>query len=349
MYDEIVNDNTINLNQIVQNYTFQFDADKFISAMENLAESEEKINYVKDTVIDSVFNENELIKSLSLKDSGNINADYFISCIGQTAFNQNILREEYEDYSSILLTDKAIFYPLPYTNKQKEFSPYTTAKAMKYGWRWITPTWSRIGTGYAFSSKHTTVDEAIEEFREDVGDSTIEPFTTDFYPRRIKKVFKENHCSIGMAAGFLEPLDAPGLALTFQSIILLKNILINNLPLDFANHVSKKKYNDWASFILHQYKTSEKNNTQFWIDQKEVDFDHYNKIINDLSDPYNTDLKDLESYMFYHTSAGKGHRWETGTKLPPPQKKKLHEKSETVKSYMFDHFDFFNRLHDRFE
>jgi hypothetical protein len=40
----------------------------------------------------------------------------------------------------------------------------------------------------------------------------------DFTPRKVKRTFKENYCSIGMAAGFLEPLDAPGLSITIQNI-----------------------------------------------------------------------------------------------------------------------------------
>jgi len=349
MYDEIINENAFNLAQGIQNYTFQFDANKFIAAMEKLADKEEKIYHIKDTVIDSEFENDELsIKSLYLEENGTITADYYVSCIGQTAFNQKIMNDEYDDYSDILLTDKALFYPLPYTDKRKEFHPYTTAKTMKYGWRWITPTWSRIGTGYAFSSKYISVDQAIDEFTDDIGDKTIEPFTTDFFPRRIKKVFKENYCSIGMAAGFLEPLDAPGLAMTNSSIGILKDVIHQKINIKNANLVARNKFDGWTSFILHQYKTSERNDTQFWVDQKNVSFYRYDEIMDELKDP-STRAKQYEKAMFYHTSAGKGHRWETLIKEPPPQKKSLDKNREEVIEYMDNHFDFFNRIHGKLE
>ena len=61
---------------------------------------------------------------------------------------------------------------------------------MKHGWRWITPTWERIGTGYVFSENHISVDEAINEFITDIGDKTIQPFVVNFKPRVNKKTFK---------------------------------------------------------------------------------------------------------------------------------------------------------------
>ena len=72
---------------------------------------------------------------------------------------------------------------------------------MKNGWRWITPTWSRIGTGYAFSSNHVSDDEAVKEFLEDIGDTSLEPNVVDFTPKVNKSTFGANYCNIGMANG----------------------------------------------------------------------------------------------------------------------------------------------------
>lgn len=349
MYDEIINENAFHVDRSIQNYTFQFDANKFIAAMEKLAGKENKIYHVRDTVIDSEFeNTGSAIKGLYLEENGTITADYYISCIGQTAFNQKIMNDEYEDYSDILLTDKALFYPLPYTDKRNEFHPYTTAKTMKHGWRWITPTWSRIGTGYVFSSKYISVDQAIDEFTNDIGDKSIEPFTTDFFPRRIKKVFKENYCSIGMSSGFLEPLDAPGLSMTISSIDILKDIIFKNGRINEHNALCRDMFDGWTAFILHQYKTSERNDTQFWIDHKNVSFDCYDKITKQMRDPFtrmSLAKYEFELYMFYHTSAGKGLRWPTKIKYPHPKKYMLDKNIENLEN----HFDFFDRLHSKLE
>jgi tryptophan halogenase len=224
LFEEIYN-NLICTDSNVQNYSFHFDANKLIAAFENLAKKKSKIKHLKNTVVESI-QENGQIKKIKLDDGEVIDADYFISCIGQTAFNQKVFFEEYDSLTDILLTDKAIFYPLEYKNKKQEMHPYTIAKPMKYGWRWITPTWSRIGTGYVFSSKHVSVDEAINEFINDIGDTSIKPFVTDFIPRKSKNPYKINSCTLGMASGFLEPLDAPGLNILISFLPCLEKLLL---------------------------------------------------------------------------------------------------------------------------
>lgn len=359
LFDEIVNDNYFVFDSDAQRYTFHFDANKLISSIENHAAKSKEITHLKDTVTGCEWTDTKekKIKSLTLENNGDFTADYYVNCIGQTAFNQKVFDELYHDYSSILLTNKAVFYPLQYNNKREEFHPYTIAKTMKYGWRWITPTWSRIGTGYVFSDRHITVDEAKQELKNDIGDNTIDPFEVDFFPRRVDKVFKENYCTIGMAAGFLEPLDAPGLDLTLEYLRLLFKILKNKSTIKESNDSSSLDYNLWACFILHQYKTCYRNDTQFWIDQKEVKYDVYDKVINYLfHDDSNSDgIKLKEPYMFYNTTAGKGIRWDVkgydilsklkGLNKPTKQATNLQDMTQSKKESAFNHFDFFSQLH----
>ena len=196
-----------------------FDANMFIRTLQEKAKEAEKIEHLVGTAIDLIY-EGEDAKTLVLEDGRKIDADYFVSCIGKTAFNQKVFREEYKWYGDVLLTNRAVAGPMEYTDKRKQFHPYTVARTMKNGWRWITPTWSRVGTGYVFSNNHISDDEAIHEFLQNVGDRNfkIDPFIVDFTPRKAIKSFKKNTCTIGMAAGFVEPLDAPGLSLTSNEI-----------------------------------------------------------------------------------------------------------------------------------
>jgi tryptophan 7-halogenase len=342
-----------------QHSSFHFDANKLISALEKLAEPIERVIHIKDTVVKSVF-EGNTIKQVILNSGEVIEADYFVSCVGQTAFNQRIFREEYVSYSDVLLTDKALFYPLKYKDKEKEFHPYTVAKTMKHGWRWITPTWNRIGTGYAFSSRHTTVEEAIEEFVNDIGDPTIKPNIVDFYPRKVKEVFKVNHCVIGLAAGFLEPLDAPGISLTLSTSGSLATILsglrktiktaslesfeeYTNIIKD-TNHAIEEMFNFWASFILCQYKTCHRNDTKFWKDHKNVQFEFYDNVMKEILNPTIKENKPTyssqtrEPWMFYNTMAGKDISWDV--KIPG-----LVEPVEQAELETVSHYDYFKEIH----
>ncbi len=357
LHEEIYNNN-ISPYIGTQGYSFHFDANKFIAAMQKLSYKNPKINHIDDTVIDSVYIEDKVSK-IVLEKLGTIEADFFISCIGQAAFNMKVFKEEYHSYSNELLTDKALFYPLKYTDKRKQFHPYTVAKTMKNGWRWITPTWSRIGTGYVFSSNHISVDEATNELLTDIGDMSLTPHLVDFYPRKVKKTFKINSCTLGMAAGFLEPLDAPGLAILIWSIDKLIPLLIdinNKSPVENKinklNSQTSEHYDWWVSFILHQYKTCHRSDSQFWIDHKNVKFDHYDKIIENLNNVkkinnrlnFNSVHPEItmgEFFMFYNTTSGKDIQW------PVIENFQLEKKYPDNRTVLKNHFDFFEDIHNQ--
>lgn len=326
-----------------------FDANMFIRTMQNMASLNEKIHHIVGTAADLLY-EGEDAKTLMLENGQSISADYFVSCIGQTAFNQKVFKETYKWYGDVLLTNRAVAGPMIYKDKRNQFHPYTKARAMKYGWRWITPTWSRIGTGYAFSNSHVSDDEAINEFLTNVGDNDfkIDPFVVDFTPRKALNPFKKNTCTIGMAAGFVEPLDAPGLALTANAITSLRKILIGKETIETANKLLDWNYNLWVAFILNQYKTASRNDTKFWIDAKNVDFPIYDEIFAYITEKSKTipngvpggalNIPVWEPTMFYNTIAGKDVQWDVSDPTPL-------EKAKDVGLDGGHHYNYFYGIH----
>lgn len=318
------------LSNELQDFTYHFDANKFIKACEKLAENHPKLCFVSDDVVDSRY-EGDVVKAVLLKSGNEVEADYFISCIGQTAFNQKVFNEEYVSYSDYLLTTKALFAPLDFTDPVAQFHPYTVARTMPHGWRWITPTRSRIGTGYVFSDNHVSVDEAVNDFRKDAGIPDLEPFVVDFFPRKVKQTFKTNMCTLGMANGFLEPLDAPGLSLISHSIQQLLFSLDNpKITLEHMNNSHTSEFNFWCAFILHQYKTCHRQDTNFWKDHKSVKCDFYDNFVKlhfdvpfciENSPGTNVRLLNIRygyrgrttnwdrTGMFLHTTSGKDIKW----------------------------------------
>lgn len=324
--------------------SWHFDAGKYISYLKKLTQNNHKINIIDDTVIQCDFSEDEVINFIKLESNIEIEADYFIICTGHNAHTSKIFNIKYKSIDDILLTNKALFFPKKYTNKKKEFHPYTIAKTMKNGWRWITPTWSRVGTGYVFSTNHITVEEAIQEFQDDIGDNTIIPNVVDFHPKYSQQTFNKNYMTLGMCNGFLEPLDAPGLAISCALTMLLGTILSQeknvydiknknykeNYWNNFNNFV-EEMYNGWAAFILAQYKTSHRCDTQFWIDHKNVEFDYLSDLMEnlnneetrlqvcDVDDPkpiINSIKKDIKM-MIQQTISSRNIQWNTNNKTIP--------------------------------
>jgi tryptophan halogenase len=314
----VIFQDNVSLDENSHPISYHFDAGKFIDFFSKNALKNPKVNFISGTVDD--VKKGDRITSIFV-DGQEYLADYYVFATGDSKVNSDLLGIEYEDLSNVLLTNKAVVYPLKYTDKRKQFHPYTKAKTMKNGWRWITPTWSRIGTGYVFSDNHISIDEAIDEFLTDIGDKTLEPFVVDFSPKYNKTSFRENYCTIGMAQGFLEPLDAPGITITIKVIeniidyLASKDLHDNSIQLERINEKITSYYEYWCSFILCQYKTCHRNDTDFWKDHKLVKYDYYDIIMNNLDDLYFSTVHEL--MMFHQTIASKDIRWKTTLKGKP--------------------------------
>jgi flavin-dependent dehydrogenase len=278
--------------------SWHFDAGKYILYLKKILK-DKKVDQIDDVVIDCKFKSKGDIEFIILESKRQVIADYYIVCTGKHTNSSKIFQIEYQDLSNILLTDKALFFPKKYQNKEKELHPYTIAKTMKYGWRWITPTWERVGTGYVFSSRYIGVEQAIEEFQQDIGDMTIIPNVVDFYPKYSSKTFNKNYMTLGMCNGFLEPLDAPGLAISCALTMIIDNIFRSNrLNENYQKRLNEfvnEMYLGWAAFILSQYKTCNRSDTEFWVDHKNVKFDYLENLMNNLHNDYvRPEFSDIE-------------------------------------------------------
>ena len=314
-------------------WSWHFDAGKYIAYLKNLLKrNQKKVTIIDDIVTNCSFKEKGEIDFIGLESDQKIKADYYIIATGKSSDTAKIFDIDYHDLSDVLLTDKALFFPKPYVNKKAEMHPYTIAKTMKNGWRWITPTWSRVGTGYVFSSKHISVDDAIKEFQEDLGDESVVPNVVDFHPKYNKKTFNKNYMTLGMCNGFLEPLDAPGLSISCSLSLMLDELIQTKGCLTKCdendtielNHYVSELYNGWAAFILTQYKTCHRNDTQFWMDHKNVKFDYLDKMMsslyNDMSIVPNSQIEVLTRdivAMIQNTVASRNINWKTNTSALP--------------------------------
>jgi tryptophan 7-halogenase len=337
--------------------TFHFDAGQYINFLTKIAKKCPKVEFIEDTVVHSNFTHEGYISNLILENNQVITADYYVNTTGQGLNIKNIFNEEYTSLEDVLLTTKAVVYPLEYTNKREQFHPYTVAKTMKNGWRWITPTWQRIGTGYVFSENHISIDEAVNEFLIDIGDKSLVPTIVDFKPRYNKKTFKSNHCSIGMANGFLEPLDAPGLAMTGTTLEFLEVLLERNQNLfksnyllellfsenykqevEYCNTQISKSYEFWTTFILNQYKLCHRIDTQFWLDHKNVKWKEWDKVWSDFNGYHDVYKNDFDMMMLSQTTASRNLNWASPTsefpfKLDEPIPNLIQHHLDWVKSF----------------
>jgi Tryptophan halogenase len=212
------------------------------------------------------------IVSITTAAGQKIAGDFFLDCSG---FNRLLLAPAYapqwKSYSNYIKVDSAIPCFVPF--EQPGFVPnYTMATALPNGWMWQIPTQERLGRGYVYSSRYVTDEQAIAEFNAAGGNVTESPRILRFNPGRFEKQWVGNVCTIGLAGGFIEPLEASTIHGMYVQIRLLTDLILpfcthESLPVfsQQYNQLINFAYDDYVDFISLHYKTG-RHDTEFWRD-----------------------------------------------------------------------------------
>ena len=148
---------------------------------------------------------------------------------------------------------------------------YTHAKGLSSGWQWRIPTWDFISTGYVFSSKHQTEEDAKKEF----GDGRVVNFRTG----RFEEAWVGNCVKIGLSYGFVEPLESTSLFNTHHGILQLVDTLatvpdFGQFERDNFNWNLAEHFDGWKEFVEAHYYYSSRKDTPFWRSQTdEMDYE----------------------------------------------------------------------------
>ena len=198
-----------------------------------------------------------------------VDADLYIDCTGQAS----TLGGSQSSWQPIdtLNVDTAIVRREEYTNKDEQMHCYTHAKGLSSGWQWRIPTWDFISTGYVFSSKHQTEEDAKKEF----GDGRVVNFRTG----RFEEAWVGNCVKIGLSYGFVEPLESTSLFNTHHGILQLVDTLatvpdFGQFERDNFNWNLAEHFDGWKEFVEAHYYYSSRKDTPFWRSQTdEMDYE----------------------------------------------------------------------------
>jgi 2-polyprenyl-6-methoxyphenol hydroxylase-like FAD-dependent oxidoreductase len=168
--------------------------------------------------IASVQQDERGISSLTTTDNNIITGDWFFDCSGfQSLLLQQTLGVEFESFAAHLFNDCAIATPTPCGIEEH---PHTQATALRCGWAWRIPLQSRVGNGYVFSSRFCDFEEAEHELAQHLG---LDKDSTSFRRIRmkvgqVKQHWYKNCVAVGLAQGFIEPLEATALHLVQETV-----------------------------------------------------------------------------------------------------------------------------------
>jgi hypothetical protein len=256
-----------------QDTAYHFDATKFAIWLRDNYAIPKGVTHIKEDIISIEQNEDG-IKSLNNKHK----ADLFIDCTGfKSILLAQTLKEPFESYADMLPNNSAWATRIPYIEKEKELVGYTNCTAIQNGWVWNIPLWSRIGSGYVYSDKFISDEEALTEFKEYL--MKIEPYKLvpcdhlEFKNIKMrvgihKRLWVKNVCAIGLAAGFIEPLESNGLFSVHEFLLnLIRNLQrekVSQWDKDNFTFQCKLLFRNFAEFVALHYALSHREDTPYW-------------------------------------------------------------------------------------
>jgi hypothetical protein len=246
------------------NTAFHFDATKFGLWLKDFYCIPRGVNHLIEDIV-SIEQDNDGIKSLNNKHT----ADLYIDCTGfKSLLLGQTLKEPFESYSDILPNNSAWATRIPYKNKEKELVAYTNCTAIQNGWVWNIPLWSRIGTGYVYSDKFVSDEDALKEFKQHLGTEELNFKKIKMRVGIHKRLWVKNVVAIGLSAGFIEPLESNGLFSVHEFLFtLLRNLNRENISQwdkDNFNYGCKIMFKNFSEFVGLHYALSHRDDTLYW-------------------------------------------------------------------------------------
>lgn len=289
------------------NYAYHVDCGKLVSYLQS--KISDYVTFINSGVA-SINRTDDVINSVVLDSGRVIESDLFVDCTG---FNSILKHQERVDLTGRLFCNTAITSQVPFADRANELKPYAVSRAVDCGWIWEIPVDDRIGSGLVFNRDITTIDEAKDRFVKHWGDRVNRDSlrVINWDPFYIKNFWQGNVVSIGLSAGFIEPLESTGLALIIKGITRLSDKIkvgtYRNEDLEVYNAQMSNLYEDSVDFVSMHYANSHRVGP-FWdyvrsTFTKSKTFEFYEKFMVNLNVPFNAceDYR-LDNRVFHATN-----------------------------------------------
>ncbi|GGY37919.1 tryptophan halogenase family protein [Parvularcula lutaonensis] len=256
------------------NYAYHIDSSAYAALLRKHAESHGVVR--KEGKIQSIERDGESgeLRSITLEDGTVLEGDLFIDCTGFRALLiGGALGAGYHDWTHWLPCDRAIAVQ---TKSIREPLPYTRSIAHEAGWRWQIPLQHRTGNGTVFCSRFMSEDEARAKLLEDVeGETLTEPRVIHFRTGMRREHWKKNCVALGLASGFIEPLESTSIHLIQRSIIRLLQMWphgrVSDEDIAEFNAQTDYEVEHIRDFIILHYNLTNRTDTEFWRHVRSMD------------------------------------------------------------------------------
>lgn len=270
--------------KILRNYDFDFDTAYHLDAQLFGQFLKEKIalpNGVKHIIGDVHSHKKDQIGNIIqifMVDGTTLNSDLWIDCTGfKSILLEGWMGSEFKPFDKYLANDMAWACRLPYIDREREMHNVTDCHALDNGWVWNIPLWNRIGTGYVFSTRFVTPEDAQKEFRKHLAEKhspkiaeEAQMFQVQIRHGRRRRAWINNVVGVGLSYGFVEPLESTGLLTTHENIIkLVENLnrregYLTRTEIEGFNFAVEYDVLKFRDFVSQHYALSKRTDTPYW-------------------------------------------------------------------------------------
>ncbi len=255
-------------------YAYHLDASLYARHLRTYSEARGVVRIEGEVVQTNLQAESGFVESLTLASGDTITADLFIDCSGFGGLLiEQALQTGYEDWSHWLPCDRAVVVA---SESTEPLLPYTRSIAHDAGWQWRIPLQHRTGNGLVYCSSYISDEAAAETLLAHLNASRLaDPRILKFRTGRRLRQWNKNCIALGLASGFLEPLESTSIHLIQTGITRLVAMFpgnaINQVEIDEYNRQSAIEFECIRDFIILHYHVNQRTDSEFWRTCREME------------------------------------------------------------------------------
>lgn len=255
-------------------YAYHFDASRYAALLRRLSEAR-GVKRVEGLVEGASLDpESGAVRQVHMKGGASLAGDFFVDCSGfRGLLIEQQLHAGYEDWQHWLPCNRALAVQ---TQNTEAPLPYTRAIAHEAGWRWRIPLQHRVGNGLVYCDRHLSEEAAHERLAAllaDEGAPITEPRALRFTTGCRRRPWVGNCVAVGLASGFLEPLESTSIHLIQTAVMRLARLFprqgLGPSAADEYNRQTREEWEHVRDFLVMHYKLNAREGS-FWRECAEM-------------------------------------------------------------------------------